>query len=170
MVLSFDVLTDYVLSDDGDLLLEDLSEQIVIAADSLGVEGVSYLLKFTRALAISDEVAAIRASRSLRLLLDGNFQDNAKKLFPEPTPAMQRLNRLLSLLDMSGDTDNAKLIPIFRKLAQEPKVQRAAGEVVAKLGERALSRSLRIVFGLPPPKFDGDSNAASTVFEESMFR
>mmetsp|Transcript_35020 Transcript_35020/g.84763 ORF Transcript_35020/g.84763 Transcript_35020/m.84763 type:complete len:756 (-) Transcript_35020:3488-5755(-) len=170
VVMSFDVLTDYVLSDDGDLLLQDLSEQIVTAADSLGVEGISYLLKFTRAFAISDEVAAIRASRSLRLLLDGNFQDDAKKLFPEPTPAMQRFSHLLSLLDLSGDTDSAKFIPIFRKLAQEPKIQRVAGEVVAKLGERALSRSLRVVFGLPPPKFDGDSNSASTVFEESMAR
>lgn len=168
--MSFDVLTDYVLSDDGDVLLQDLSEQIVIATDRLGVEGVSYLLKFTKALAISDEVAAIRAFRSLRLLLDGNFQDDAKNLLPEPTPAMQRFSRLLSFLDLSGDTDTAKFIPIFRKLSQEPKIQKVTGEVVAKLGERALSRSLRVVFGLPPPKFDGDSISASTVFEESVAR
>lgn len=151
-------------------MLEDLSEQIVVTADSLGVEGVSYFWKLARALAVSDEVAAIRAFRSLRSLVDGNFQDDVRKMFPAPTPAMQRLSHFISLLDLSGDTDTAKLISVFRKLAQEPKIQRVAGEVVAKLGERAISRSLRIVFGLPPPTFDGESNFASTVFEESIVR
>ena len=169
MVTSFDVLADYILSDDGDVLLDDVSEQIVIAADSLGVEGISYLWKFTTALTISDEVAAIRAIRSLRSLVDGNSQDDVKSIFPAPTPAMQRFSDFFSLLDQSGDADTAKFISVFRKLAQEPKIQRVAGEVVAKLGERALSRSLRVVFGLPPPKFDGDG-FASTVFEESIVR
>jgi len=166
---ALDVLTDYLISDDGDSLLQDLSQQVVVSADSLGMEGISYLLNITKAFVISDEVAAIRSFRSIQTVLQsgGDFQDNVKKIFPQPTPAMERLSRLFSLLDLSRDTDNAKLIPVFRKLAQEPKVQRVAGEVIAKLGERALSRSLRVVFGLPPPKFGGEGSA-STVFEESV--
>ena len=170
MATSFDILADYVISDEGDALLEDLSEQIVVTADSLGVDGVSYLWKFARALTVSDEIAALRAFRSFRSLVNGKFQDDVKKILPAPTPAMQRLTRFISFLDLSGDTDTAKFIAVFRKLAQEPKIQRVAGEVVAKLGERALSRSLRVVFGLPPPKFGGEGNSVSTVFEESIVR
>ena len=93
-----------------------------------------------------------------------------KKVLPAPTPARQRFRHFFSLLDLSGDTDTAKFISVFRKLAQEPKIQRVAGEVVAKLGERALSRSLRVVFGLPPPRFDSDGSFTSTLFEESIVR
>ena len=42
----------------------------------------------------------------------------------------------------------------MRKLAQEPRMQRISSEVVARLGERLWSRSLRAAFGLPPPKFE----------------
>lgn len=89
-------------------------------------------------------------------------------VLPDPTPSMRRLGRIISLLDGGGDTDISKFAPIVRKLAQEPKVQRTASEIVARLGERVLSRSLRSVFGLPPPVFDGKSSSASTVFEQNM--
>ena len=150
--------------------MQDLATQVVEAADSLGAESIEYLLKASSALAINDEVAAVKAFRSLQSILqrDDKFQDDMKQVLPELTPSMRRLGRIITLLDGGGDTDLSKFVPIVRKLAQEPKVQRTASEVVARLGERALSRSLRAMFGLPPPVFDGKSNSGSTVFEGNM--
>ena len=53
-----------------------------------------------------------------------------------------------------SSSDPSKFIPLVRKLAQEPRMQRISSEVVARLGERLWSRSLRAAFGLPPPKFE----------------
>lgn len=169
--LALDLLTNYLISDEGQPLLEDLSQQVVEAADSLGVESLEYLFKAASALAIRDEVAAVKAFRSLQRLIerDDTFQDEIKDVLPEVTPSMKRFSRVVSLLGAGSDTtDISKFVPIVRKLAQQPKIQRTANEIVARLGERVLSRSLRAVFGLPPPKFDGKGSSASTVFEESI--
>lgn len=167
---ALDVLTDYVISDEGDPLLQDLTQQIVEAADGLGAESLGYLFKASQALAINDEVAAVKAFRSLQALIqqDESFQSEIQSVLPEMTPSMRRFSRIVSLLGVDSGTVYSKFVPIVRKLAQEPKIQRAAGEVVARLGERVLSRSLRAVFGLPPPVFDGKRTSASTVFEEDM--
>lgn len=165
---AIDLLTNYLISSDGEPLLKDLSQQLVEAADSLGSESLEYLFKAASALAINDEVAAVRAFRSLQRLLnrDDSFEKEMKEVLPDVTPSMQRFGRVISLLDGNSEpTDVSKFVPIVRKLAQEPKIQKAANEIVARLGERVLSRSLRALFGLPPPKFDGSS---STVFEENM--
>ena len=167
---ALDVLTDYLISDEGDTLLQDFSQQLVEAADNLGTESLGYLFEVSKAISINDEVAALRAFRSLQALLqnDESFQNNLKDVLPELTPSMQQFSRIIGLLDLAGDTDISKFVPIIRKLAQEPKVQRTANEVVARMGERVLSRSLRAMFGLPPPIFDGKKTSASTVFEENM--
>lgn len=206
---ALDVLTDYLISDDhnGDALLADLSYQIVNAADSLGSETIKYILEASRALSINDEVAAVRAFRSLQeILSSGTSSDNSssngqsigggargalelarrrvnddlKDVLPEPTPAMKRFGRIVSLLadangndgssSSSSSMDPAKLVPIVRKLAQEPKIQRVASETLARLGERVLSRGLRAFFGLPPPMFGSatsTSSAMSTVTEDN---
>ncbi len=168
--LALDLLTNYLVSDEGQPLLEDLSQQLVEGADSLGAESLEYLFKASSALAIRDEVAAVKAFRSLQRLLERNdtFQDDIKQVLPEVTPSMKRFGRVVTLLGAGSDTDISKFVPIVRKLAQQPKIQRTANEIVARLGERVLSRSLRAVFGLPPPKFDGKSTSVSTVFEESI--
>ena len=93
--------------------------------------------------------------------------EDLKDVLPEPTPAMRRFASILELLAgaPSGQTDPAKFIPIIRKLSQEPRIQQTASEVMARLGERWLSRSLRAAFGLPPPAF-GSVSAANTVTED----
>ena len=167
---ALDVLTDYLISDEGDSLLQDFSQQLVEAADNLGTESLGYLFEVSKAISINDEVAALRAFRSLQGLLqnDESFENNLKDVLPELTPSMQQFRRIIGLLDLAGDTEVSKFVPIIRKLAQEPKVQRTASEVMARMGERVLSRSLRAMFGLPPPIFDGKKTSASTVFEENM--
>jgi len=167
---ALNLLTDYLISDEGDNVLNDLANQIVEEADALGSDSLSYLVKAVQALAINDEMSAIKAFRSFQSIIgqEKGVSDEVKEILPEPTKSMVRFGQIVTLLDVGSDTDVSKYVPIIRKLAQEPKVQRTANEVVARLGERALSRTLRSLFGLPPPKFDGKSNSASTVFEEGM--
>lgn len=168
---ALEVLSDYLVSDEGDPLLQDMAKQVVEATDSLGAESLSYLAQASRALAINDEVAAVKAFRTFQALVqrEGDLQNELGGVLPEMTPSMRRFSRIIQLLDVGAGTDVSKFVPIVRKLSQEPKIQRTANEVVARLGERVLSRSLRAVFGLPPPVFDGKgSNSGSTVFEERM--
>lgn len=173
---ALDILTDYFLSEGGDKLLSDISQQIVDSADTLGSESLKYLIEASRALAINDEVAAVRAFRALQDILNSRAEgvegvrrkvnEDLQQLLPEPTPAMRRFLKILSLLSaQNGQTDPAKLVPIIRKLSQEPRVQQTANEILARIGERMLSRGLRAVFGLPPPLFDRTS-ASSTVTED----
>merc|ERR1712232_219425 len=181
---ALDMLTSFMISHEGEGVVDELAREIVEAADSLGAETYGYILEAARALAINDEVAAVKAFRSLEDVLqqrgeesssssgiDGvrrRVQDNLKDVLPEPTPAMQRFGRILSLIGASGgQADPAKFVPILRKLAQEPRIQRTLNEIVAKLGERMLSRGLRAVFGLPPPVFCTESSS-STVTEDTI--
>lgn len=118
----------------------------------------------------------VRAFRSLTGILQSREEgidsmrakasEDLKDVLPEPTPAMRRFASILELLGaQSGETDPAKFVPIIRKLSQEPRIQQTANEIVARLGERLLSRGLRAAFGLPPPSF-GSASAATTVTED----
>merc|ERR1711957_335737 len=187
-------LADYVISSEGEDLLDDIADQIVAEADGLGQETLAYITKATGALAIRDEQGAAKALRSLVELLQNNNADEenespeagnaatttmAKVLnslsetLPEPTPGMQRAGKLGRLVGRQGASSltttaarsngnaaanaaNAvrEFIPLVRKLSQEPRVANKANEVAARLSERLVSRSLRAVFGLPPPVFD----------------
>jgi predicted unusual protein kinase regulating ubiquinone biosynthesis (AarF/ABC1/UbiB family) len=156
-------LTDYLISDDGEQLLSDFTDQIVDGVDSLSSETISYIVEASRALSIQDEVAAVRAFRTLEMLFQSSEEDTQQTLedylsdvLPAPTPSMKQFGRITTLLGARGSTsDPSKLVPIVRRLSQEPKIQRVASEIVAKLGERILSRSLRAVFGLPPNERKG---------------
>lgn len=184
------LLSDYFVSskevdEKTDARLADLSLQIVEAADALGSETLRYVLEASRALAISDEIAAVRAFRSLRDILQSqpasaNPRDllnevgevrrrighDIRGALPEPTPSMVRFTRILSLVvGGSENSDPSKYVPIVRRMSQDPRVRRTASEVVARIGERALSRGLRAAFGLPPPNFSRASSI-STVTED----
>ena len=175
---ALDVLSNYLLSPDSGRLIDDLSTQIVNAADSLGTDSIRYIVDASRALVINDEVAAVRAFRNLQEIVDAARSDDRvnsvrnkvgedlRDVLPEPTPSMRRFWKIVTLLSaQNGQNDVANFIPVVRKLAQEPRIQRAANEIIAKLGERLLSRGLRAAFGLPPPTF-GRSSQASTVTED----
>eukprot|EP00560_Eucampia_antarctica_P007099 CAMPEP_0197830498 /NCGR_PEP_ID=MMETSP1437-20131217/7105_1 /TAXON_ID=49252 ORGANISM="Eucampia antarctica, Strain CCMP1452" /NCGR_SAMPLE_ID=MMETSP1437 /ASSEMBLY_ACC=CAM_ASM_001096 /LENGTH=953 /DNA_ID=CAMNT_0043432935 /DNA_START=191 /DNA_END=3052 /DNA_ORIENTATION=+ len=189
VTVALDQLSNYLISDDGESLLSDLADQIVEGADSLGAETGGYVLEASKALVINDEVGALRAFRALQKIVESQnesssgiskensdndddddvvvVEDEMADLLPELTPSMKQFWSIATLLGARGSqSDPSKFIPLIRKLAQEPKIQRIASEVVARLGERILSRSLRAAFGLPQPTFDnkeGSSSKKSTV-------
>ena len=181
-----DKLVDYVISSEGEELLDDIADQLVEEADSLGQDTLMYITEAVGALAIRDERGAATSLRSLvQLLQDNNAGDGGSsgavtkalsrvaETLPEPTPAMQRAGKLGFLLGRRGASSlsstaaatpnsNAaatankirEFVPLLRKLSKEPRVTDKANEVVARLSERLVSRSLRAAFGLPPPVFD----------------
>lgn len=162
---AIDQLTDYLLSADGENLLNEVSDEIVNGADSLSSDSLRYVIDAFRALSIKDEVEAVKAFRALQSLLASSsrgvdavqeeLQNDLRKILPEPTVSMAQFWNIASLLGAQGaNADPAKYAPLIRKLAQEPRFQRAASEIVARLGERWLSRSLRGIFGLPAPSFE----------------
>ena len=176
---ALDLLSDYLVADENDKLLLDLANQLVDAADGLGAETLGYVGQAARALAINDEVTAARAFQSIQEVLGAQdvdvarqrVQKDLREVLPNLTPSMQRFRRILALLGTanSGQTDPSKFVPIIRKLTEEPRIRQAANEVTARLSERALSRGLRAVFGLPPPQF-GRASASSTVTEDMSER
>jgi len=165
---AIDQLTNYMLSEDGETLLSDFADQIVEGADNLGAETVGYVIEASRGLIINDEVSAVRAIKALQALLengvnsDNNSSNNAIFDFlPEPSPSMDKFMNLAALLGSQENADLSKFIPLIRKLSAEPRIQRTASEIVARLSERALSRGLRAAFGLSPPVFPNGSSAAT---------
>lgn len=73
------------------------------------------------------------------------------------SPSLKRFLKIVSVLGI--DDDPARYLPLVRKLSQEPRIQRAASDIVARLGERLLSRGLRAAFGLPAPDFNEERSA-----------
>jgi hypothetical protein len=173
------MLTNFLISAEGEGVVDELAREIVEVADGLGAETYGYVADAARALVVNDEVGAVKAFRSLQDIvqrqqeegfegLRQRVQDNLREVLPEPTPLMQRFGRIVALLGVNGgQADPAKFLPIIRKLGQEPRMQRTLNEIVAKLGERMLSRGLRAAFGLPPPVF-GKGGRTSTVTEDTI--
>ena len=126
VVLAVDKLVDYVISSEGEQLLNDIADQIVVEADSLGHDTVIYITQAAGALAIRDERGAAEAIRSLVELLRNNGGGQSEEqeagkdapssattgiakvlhslteTLPEPTPAMQRTWKLGLLLGTRG--------------------------------------------------------------------
>ena len=202
---AIDLLTDYALSDESGDLIDYLAVQLVDYVDQLGAESTKYVLDAVRAFSINDEVAAVRAFRSIADIVESSqrengFDDVRKRVtndlrdgLPELTPSMKRVSTIVRLLIGSGENndidgtnpvssgssttnrprkksnqDPTKYVPIVRKLASSPKVQTAANEVLARLGERLLSRGLRAVFGLPPPTTFGVRGGVGTTITEDQ--
>lgn len=175
--IAVDQLTNYLISDDGEQLLLDLADQIVEGADLLSAETLGYITEAIRAFTIDDDVAAAKAFSTLQTMFDGTassidggaterIRDTLVETLPEASPSMKRFWRIASLLGARGtNSDPSKLIPIFRKLGQEPRIQRVSSEIVVRLGERTLSRSLRAMFGLPPPSFEKGGEVKTSLMD-----
>ena len=195
-----DKLIDYALSSEGEELLNDIADQIVKEADSLGRDTLIYFTQAAGALSIRDDKSAAKALQSLvhaiqsskeegkesqdiekeskkptpiASFIDSLREDLAETL-PEPSELMKRTMKLSLLLGSRGASSLAnattkgnaasatattigKFTPIVRKLSSEPRVRQKAGEIVARLSERIVSRGLRAAFSLPPPDFEATS-------------
>ncbi len=190
-----DRLIDYAISSEGEELLNEIADQIVKEADSLGRDTLIYFTQAATALSIRDEKSAAKAIQSLVHALQNNkdekddgaekesklptpvisfldsLREDLAETLPEPTESMKRTMKLGLLLGTRGASSLAttasrgnaasattstisKFTPLVRKLSQEPRVRQKAGEIVARLSERIVSRGLRAAFSLPPPEFE----------------
>eukprot|EP00593_Proboscia_inermis_P009848 CAMPEP_0171322374 /NCGR_PEP_ID=MMETSP0816-20121228/114915_1 /TAXON_ID=420281 /ORGANISM="Proboscia inermis, Strain CCAP1064/1" /LENGTH=418 /DNA_ID=CAMNT_0011820831 /DNA_START=1334 /DNA_END=2590 /DNA_ORIENTATION=- len=173
VTLALDQLSDYLISAKGEQLLSDLADEIVEGAESLGVEVAGYILEASQALLSSDELSVVTAFRRVQTLIESRVSTESsidndgtspsiQEVLPPLTPTMERILKIASLIgaqvggagDDSSLEDVTKFVPLIRKLSSEPRLQRTASEIIARLGERVLSRSLRLAFGLPAPVFD----------------
>ena len=119
VVMAVDKLVDYVISSEGEELLNDIADQIVVEADSLGHDTILYITKAANALAIRDDKGAAKALRSVVELLQGKGEESedskspatngiakilnsVSEALPEPTPAMQRTKKIGFLLSSRG--------------------------------------------------------------------
>lgn len=71
VALALDKLVDYVISSDGEELLNDIADQIVQEADSLGHDTLIYVTKALGALAARDDRRVAKALESLMPILQG---------------------------------------------------------------------------------------------------
>jgi len=78
VAIALDKLIDYVISNDGEELLNDIADQIVEEIDSLGHDTLLYVIKALRVLALRDDQSAANVLQSLMLLLQGG-NDQAKE-------------------------------------------------------------------------------------------
>jgi len=172
VTVALDQLTDYMISDDGEKLLKELSEQLIESADTLGTETITYLIAAFQALLIDDEVALARTLQSIQIILDRQtfseegqdpqsvqeeIEKNLQDVLPELPISLKQMNKILALLrTQAGKNDPSRFLPLIRKLSQEPRVGRYMNMIILSLGERVLSRGLRAAFGLPQPQFKRD--------------
>jgi len=156
-------ITSYLISNDGEFILNELADEIVDATDNLGTETVSYFISASRAFLVNDEVALVKAYRALSEIFSqtNSNSDDLKDILPEPLPSMKRFYQIASLFQFQEDSDLARFIPLIRKLSQEPRVQRTVQDILARLGERMLSRGLRAALGLKAPDFNNMEEVVS---------
>ncbi|GMH81844.1 hypothetical protein TrVE_jg5379 [Triparma verrucosa] len=161
---AIDKLSDYLLRDEADALTQQLSEQVVELVDTLGNDTIEYILNIFRVGISGDERSLVLALRALQTQLatatgaasrssDSNQQMN--DLMPEIPETLQRAGRIIALLTGGIETDEKsiaiyvqKYLPIFRKIANEPKFRKLGTEISAKLVDRLLSRTIRRTLGV----------------------
>lgn len=167
VTVALDRLANFLISEDGEEVLEEVADRLVEGADRLGTETITYVVEASRALLEEDEAGVARAWRAAeRTFAEANEElvsEELRDALPAPSETMVRFWRAMSLLvdraagdgaTSSSTTDPSRFVPLLRKFGQEPRVQRVVRDVVARLGERTLRRSLRAAFGLPAPVFD----------------
>eukprot|EP00640_Fibrocapsa_japonica_P000829 CAMPEP_0113934326 /NCGR_PEP_ID=MMETSP1339-20121228/1653_1 /TAXON_ID=94617 /ORGANISM="Fibrocapsa japonica" /LENGTH=726 /DNA_ID=CAMNT_0000936077 /DNA_START=52 /DNA_END=2232 /DNA_ORIENTATION=+ /assembly_acc=CAM_ASM_000762 len=139
VTLAINQMVDYLLSEQGEPIVDQLSVQLVDVVDRLGVETVTYLLGTAQGL-----------QRTIQGLEDMDQR--------ELSPTMQSFTRIVSTLSNSEGFELEKIVPLMRRLLREPKVQELSVEMASRLSERAISRTVRAVFQLPQPTFLPSNN------------
>ncbi|GMH63410.1 hypothetical protein TL16_g03704 [Triparma laevis f. inornata] len=160
---AIDKLSDYLLRDEADALAQQLSEQVVELVDTLGNDTIEYVLNILKGFATNDERSLVLALRALQVQLGvatgqvGRSSDSQQMndLMPEIPETLQRAGRIITLLTGGIETDEKsiaiyvqKYLPIFRKIANEPKFRKLGAEITAQLVDRLFSRTIRMTFGV----------------------
>lgn len=144
VTLAVTQIIDYLLSEQGAPILKDLSEQLVDGIDTLSVDTLEYALRNARELGTGTIPALLRGDQrayiSEVLLDDENL-----------TPTMTAALRIVSLLIGSKDFDLQKVLPLARRLVTQPESQQVLVYMAQGVGERAVSRVIRRLFGVSMP-------------------
>ncbi len=157
VVVALELLSDYLLSDEGESVMIGLADEVVELVDALGVDTVNYATSILKALTGGDERSLVNALRALQIQLASMSGSNEiADLIPEPPETITRATKVLTLLsgNISSDEDGmqavSKYLPFLQKMVNDSKVQGVLREIGSKLGERAVARSVKLVFGIDP--------------------
>lgn len=136
---------------------------MVELVDTLGNDTIEYTLNILKGFATNDERSLVLALRALQVQLGvatgqvGRSSDSQQMndLMPEIPETLQRAGRIITLLTGGIETDEKsiaiyvqKYLPIFRKIANEPKFRKLGTEITAQLVDRLFSRTIRMTFGV----------------------
>ncbi|CAM9117437.1 unnamed protein product, partial [Hapterophycus canaliculatus] len=145
VTLAINQMVDYLLSENGAQIREQLSVQLVDQVDQLGVDAVQFARK---------NVGQIKAGK-IPAFLSGDRQVMDELMqSSEMTPTMASTIRVLNLLTGSAGFDAGKIIPLLRRLLREPEAQQLTVQLASNLSERAVTRTIRAIFNVKQPRYD----------------
>ncbi|CAM9145939.1 unnamed protein product [Ascophyllum nodosum] len=139
VTLAINQMADFLLSDSGTDIRNQLSVQLVDQVDQLGVDAVTFA---------RNNIGQINAGKIPGILSgDRQILDELMRN-ADVTPAMSSTIRVLNLLTNSAGFDAGKIIPLLRRLLREPEAQELTIQLATNLSERAISRTIRTIFNV----------------------
>lgn len=146
VTLAINQMIDFLLSENGSQIRQQLSVQLVDQVDQLGVDAVTFARK---------NVGQINAGK-IPGFLSGDREVLDELLgHSDITPAMSSTIRVLNLLTSSAGFDSGKILPLLRRLLREPEAQELTVQLASSLSERAVTRTIRAIFNVKQPIYDG---------------
>ena len=117
-------LVDFLVSDEGGAIREQLVGEAIEGADELGAEASALLGRLVRA---------------QRLPVQGDLS----------SPRLATAAKLAAAVASGRGLNAQSLVPLARRLVDEPAGRQAAVDIAAAVSERALLRGIRALFSLP---------------------
>jgi aarF domain-containing kinase len=116
-----DKLVDYLISEKGTVIREQLITEIIEGADELGDEAT----RIVELAVVNQRVPVLEDISSSRLAT---------------------ASRLVAALSESRGFESQKLLPIARRLGNEPVLRQGVVDIAAAVSERAISKTIRRIF------------------------
>ncbi|CAM9657500.1 unnamed protein product [Ectocarpus sp. 4 AP-2014] len=145
VTLAINQMVDYLLSENGAQIRQQLSVQLVDQVDQLGVDAITFARK---------NVGQINAGKIPGFLSGDRTVLEDLMANKDVTPAMASTARVVNLLTSSAGFDAGKIIPLLRRLLREPEAQELTVQLASNLSERAVTRTIRAIFNVKQPKYD----------------
>ena len=121
MSQAVDKLVDYLISEKGTVIREQLITEIIEGADELGDEAT----RIVELAVVNQRVPGLEDISSSRLAT---------------------ASRLVAALSESRGFESQKLLPIARRLGNEPVLRQGVVDIAAAVSERAISKTIRRIF------------------------